>query len=99
VAEADAGLNAMAQMSEMVERVARAIYDAGQMRFHTEPWDTRIAETQENYRALARAAITALREPIEAMMSSIDWSEYEHEFGPAEARLIWETFIDAALKD
>lgn len=61
-------------MSEMVERGAIAIADAdaddGTMVDAKIGWDVCDASMREDYRKEARAAIAALREPTEAMISA-----------------------------
>lgn len=53
-------------MSEMVERVARALHDA---RNNAADYDADyMAEARNGYRELARAAIAAMREPDKAML-------------------------------
>ncbi len=97
-------------MTEMVERVARAICEAD-----SEPWDE-LGETgadnapfpysKEMYRKLARAAIAAMREPTEGMNAAgaLPWRWTTHEappglelpFGWTNADT-WRVMIDAAL--
>lgn len=94
-------------MSEMVERVARAICAADD-----EPWDE-LGETSEDnapfgysrqwYRGLARAAIAAMREPTEEMISGegvhehVHWDYSCYVCGGAQEH--WYAMIDAALKE
>jgi hypothetical protein len=75
-------------MDEMVERVARAIYEEGLTR-------SRMGDhTYEAMLATARAAIAAMREPSAAMANSPDlW------LGPDEITEQWRVMIDAALRD
>lgn len=70
-------------MSDMVDRVARAIHTLR----HNTP------EQQ------ARAAIEAMREPTEAMVSDGDHSNGWYRVGEEEAVLCWHAMIDAALSN
>ena len=76
-------------MSEMVERVARAVIyaDAEAVENEIEPTSPKWAI------ALARAAIAAMREPSEGMLRAAEW--------PASRRHAdaWKTMIGAALND
>lgn len=80
-------------MSEMVERVARAI----QHMHDTGP--------KEHYLAFARAAIEAMREPTPEMYSAAAYADWlagddahrQHKIhAPMDAK--WRAMIDAALK-
>ena|SRR5947209_775032 len=99
----------MSDVPEMVERVARAMFESTRTHTHVgEIWDSRIAETQDWYRGTARAAIAAMREPTEAMIEAaysfsspikaegaeIGSIRQRHE--PADA---WRAMIDQALTD
>lgn len=72
-------------MSEMVERVAKAIMARfnDPLPFHAEE--------------LARAAIEAMREPTNAMERAGD--EYGRFTNGPSACVVWEAMIDEALKD
>lgn len=73
-------------MSEMLERVAKAIYDAG----HDDHGGLRVILPREIANHLARAAIAAMREPTAAMLDA----------GPGDPYLdahVWGKIIDAAL--
>lgn len=90
-------------MSEMVDRVARAIY-AG---YGGDRWDAITDSayasypTQKDYRIAARAAIGAMREPTEKMRD--EGVEFLHELsncnGPNEMASAYRKMIDTALKD
>jgi hypothetical protein len=74
-------------VSEMVERVARAIYESTQGKWTGVPWAE--ADRGEHLRQ-ARAAIEAMREPTEGMLDA----------GPPEPymdRWVWAKMIFAAL--
>lgn len=78
-------------MSEMVERVARAIQAT---RGPRENWDRVTPATRDLWMADARAAIEAMREPTEAMTDA-GWRRIEERDDAAEN---WRMMIDAALK-
>lgn len=94
-------------MGEMVERVARAIYDApngidGDQVADMLIEDSRIssafpAENREQVLAVcrqaARAAIAALREPTDAMIKAAS----PERIGPSLQDDCWRAMIDAAL--
>lgn len=82
----------------MVERVTREILEADILWWHTrhpevsEDEIREIAyEVQDNYIAVARAAIKAMREPTYKMTSAIPKQ--------ADASEAWEAMIDAALSE
>lgn len=83
-------------MSEMVERVAKAIYvseigsDAG--------WDdTRVVKARHLWLAKARAAIGAMREPTELMVKS-GYREDSEGANDEDTADQWRRMIDEALK-
>jgi hypothetical protein len=78
-------------MSEMVERVARAIYAAGKDDYAW-PWDELNETRKEGVRDVARAAIAAMREPTEAMLQA--GSDIAHVVTLDD----WEYMIDEALE-
>ena len=77
-------------MSEMVERVARAIYIAemGNLNRYDD------VMMSEGAREMARAAIEAMRVPTQKMLCAA-WM-VDHEAYPGEE---WGAMIDAALKE
>jgi len=81
-------------MSEMVERVARAIADE-----MVGDWD-RIPErsageaSREDLRVAARLAIEAMRDPTDAMLAACRWHIFED-----ASKQDWQTMIDAALAE
>jgi hypothetical protein len=84
-------------MSEMIERVARAIYeDAWGIEWPPEP-----AGEADEYRRGARAAIEAMREPTEAMLSAAGTRRPRGDevMGPDHPWALWDAMIDAALKE
>jgi hypothetical protein len=82
-------------MSEMVERVARALHEAHK------PWCDYTYDfehpmaSREVYEALARAAIAAMREPTEGM---IEARSVPGVLERSDIRLVWMAMVDAALK-
>lgn len=80
-------------MSEMVERVARAIAEAGR---ESDVLFYPVGKRAEQYAAIARAAIEAMREPTAEMVESglkkpqgmTDW--------PAALGVAWRAMIDVA---
>lgn len=97
-------------MSEMVERVARAIATTCQEKamssgddFDGEwDWDGEMSEERKDYiRAYAKTAITAMREPTNAMKISgyqTNAAEFNPAFASEEAETIYQAMIDEALK-
>lgn len=94
-------------MSEMIERVAKALYDMEPIEdsgesidgFQVTPagaltWEAVKEcheEVAEHYREQAQAAIAAMREPTEAMMDAGDI------FADNTVRQCWQAMIDEAL--
>lgn len=86
-------------MTEMIERVARAIYEkrngAG-----CRPWTRQNAAYQAPYLDDARAAIEAMRIPTEAMRKAYnDEDIVGYSPDPCNHDLVWKTGIDAALNE
>lgn len=73
-------------MSEMIERVARALF----IEYGHEPEEWCEAH-RVHYIAVARAAIAAMREPTEAMVDASG-------MGSQLTSGMWSAMIDAALK-
>lgn len=89
-------------MSEMVERVAKAIFDRGSVL--QKPWEEADDGHREFYRSLARAAIEAMREPTEAMVDVVAPSLFlpgvtTPKSERRTASSIFTGMIDAALKE
>lgn len=57
-------------MSNMVEKVARAINDALVPRFGAQNWQAIDENARNSFREQARAAIEAMREPTEEMLQA-----------------------------
>jgi hypothetical protein len=89
-------------MSEIVERVARAIYlvpVGGREDPYAQRWDELREKHQDAFRAIARAAIEAMREPTEAMMAGVDCAGEKAEWLSGKAwKVGWQAMIDEALK-
>jgi hypothetical protein len=89
-------------MSEMVERVARALFVD---RYPDERWPPE-ARQADDYRGHARAAIEAMRAPTDAMCLA-GWQAGTGVFGKdsqnpniyRRSANSWEAMIDAALKE
>lgn len=80
-------------MSEMIERVARALRGD---EWGSDDWDSATAEDQEYWRRGARVAIKAMRNPTHEQYEALSatgkmWKELNSE-------TVWQTYIDAALK-
>lgn len=73
-------------MSEMVERVARALANEEGYAYDPVPYNRR-----------ARAAIEAMREPTDAMVDAGGWLGGENGVGDSSARVVWTGMIEAAL--
>ena len=84
-------------MNEMIERVAKNLcdFDLGK-----DAWDfTGEHDCRDDYRALARVAIKAMREPTEAMINNEFARAYNYgPFGDKEVRRIFTAMIEEALK-
>lgn len=74
-------------MSEMIERVARAIAEKTVLRLG-------VMHDEEGYEILARAAIAAMREPTAAMSDATEWRNLP----TTDTTRIWVAMIDAALE-
>lgn len=82
-------------MTDMVERVARAIYDsAGSSPTGQPSWDQEDSEMHEWIKCHARAAIEAMREPTDLMWGRGAFAMERYPNGPLET---WRAMIDAAL--
>ena len=82
-------------MSEMIERVAKAIYEEDDPWHKAWPWPN-LNESQgspEPYRRIAAAAIKAMREPSEAMIEAGQQRSDE----TITAVDVYRAMIDAAL--
>lgn len=76
-------------MNEMVERVARAIYESG----WDLTWENAPEHVKDDARRDARAGIEAMREPTEGMGRAGDAVA-----GIFRSRSTWRDMIDEALK-
>lgn len=82
-------------MSDMVERVAMAIFDQMHDGGYDNPYSAS-EETKTFYRKLARAAIEAMREPTELMVYA--GHDVAEEAGKSGVRFAYTAMIDEALK-
>jgi len=86
-------------MSEMIERVAEAIWDArierGGPGRTLMPWP--LYPEADWCRATARAAIEAMREPTEKMLEAGDLPGWDDYVTAGLSKEIWQAMIDAAL--
>lgn len=80
----------MTDISPMVERVAIAAYMATGL---DTPWPDVTPEYKEMVYRVTRAAISAMREPTEAMLSAGNDEAHHHGF----VSPVWRAMIDAAL--
>jgi hypothetical protein len=102
-------------MTDMVERVARAIVDtwaAGAVGVEGGGWDAQDDFGKDAARKCTRAAIAAMREPTGAMymaggivspsahLADKDYKPYgTRTIGDMAAKAAWEKMIDAALEE
>lgn len=88
-------------MSEIIERVARAIYKADAPRWpNQEPFSTLCATVKERFRAQARAAIESMREPTEEMEVFAAETRACQALGADEVpKIIWQAMIDWILEE
>lgn len=96
-------------MSEMVERIARAIcYAHAYTMFFDHPEEERVAQARaheerdwQTFVHAAKEGISAMREPTEAMLDAADNTDIEvgeYLIRQPHARLCWQAMIDEALK-
>lgn len=81
-------------MSDMVEKVARAIYEKRNGR-GCRPWPLQANWHKEPYLQDAETALRALREPTFAMVEA----PAPMEIDPGTADDVWRAMIDAALSE
>jgi hypothetical protein len=87
---------------EMVERVARAMFD---LNIEMLDWDRVHESVSEGYRHSTRAAIAAMREPTEGMVTAgkdaykVTRGKRSNLHGPAGLAGKWQAMIDAALSE
>lgn len=82
-------------MSEMVERVAVALFETEETGYPglSVPFAEQSRKVRERYRELARAAIETMHEPTQTMVDAA------HEVPSDHARHHWRAMIDAALSE
>lgn len=79
-------------MSEMVEQVAKALWDHSGFLWS---WDKVGPRDKDKYRAMARAAIIAMKEPTDAMVGAgVEGWKIN---GYHSIQFVWPCMIDAAL--
>jgi hypothetical protein len=89
-------------MSEMIERVAEALYRAAVRPGPADLWEEVTPYWQATYRRYAIAAIEAMREPTEVMLiGARDWSLKKNGQGVGndQATGCWQAMLDAALTE
>lgn len=95
-------------MSEMIERVARAVFAESHEIGNTHgDFDILMPEVQEVFIRFARAAIEAMREPTATMVSAgsrqrpyrEDDGDYDGMEYRGNTEGTWQAMIDAALKE
>lgn len=87
-------------MSEMIERVAKAIVEKlNEIEGGGTSWDEAGHEMKESMFPLARAVIEAMRDPTTAMLEAEpeDDGEFSKENSIFHARQFWQAMIDEAL--
>ena len=88
-------------MSEMIERVAKAIVEKiNELEGYGTSWEDAPPEQREAMYPLARAVMEAIREPTAAMLEAEpdDDGEFSKENSIFHARQFWQAMIDEALK-
>jgi hypothetical protein len=85
-------------MSEMVERVAKALSIVDGNHPDACSNDEEEIPAWKLYVKDARAAIEAMREPTEAMLNEAVGALDSHNVGSHEANIVWQAMIDEALK-
>ena len=92
-------------MSEMMDRVAQALYDDANDGDPAIPWAETLPPLQTLYRRYARAAILALREPTTAMIAATTAPLIAHHLGDGIydlrepcLRAVYQAMIDEAAR-
>jgi hypothetical protein len=93
-------------MSEMIERVAKAIYEADGFCLGgwsvDKAWPADREDVRAKYRQLACTAIAAMRDPTDAMADAPDvYAGLDDEYGLTRRQTIpvWQAMVDQALKN
>ena len=98
------------QHSTMIERVARALYERTgrhvtdpdrpdeEPAFYPNSWDRAPPGAKDTYRASARAAIAAMRDPIKAITDEMEYQFDNPDIDESFDRA-WGKLIDAALAE
>jgi len=80
-------------MTEMSERVAKALFLTNNPRLSWEEQSTKSPVSVDIYRLLAKIAIEAMREPNDEMLNLVTpWNR-------KKTKAFWQAMIDEALKD
>lgn len=82
---------------QMIERVAKAIWDSGFDRVPDPAWEQTSHLQKEFHRMLARAAIEAMREPSYEMIRAFGVGSQTGFTNDTERSHAWSAMIDAAL--
>ncbi len=82
-------------MTEMIERVAKAIY----LEFENRPDYAQLQMNGVIAEELARAAIEAMREPTEAMLEAAFKTHNAQHLTAASYKKPWQAVIDKLLED
>lgn len=84
-----------------LEKAARAAFNADENR--AGEYDHRSERVKDNYRAIARAVLLAIREPSEGMVevgeSQGPWDYYAAPDGKENALDVYQAMIDKALEE
>lgn len=101
-------------MTPMLEKIARAIYDAAPFRSAEGAWEDQTDEYRRLCAVYARAALLAMREPDDFVCEAGNDADYGctegigldrllqgHDYGPWQdgLRLVFNAMIDAILKE
>lgn len=92
-------------MNDMIERVAEALWSADAERCHSkrrEPWSDVSESVKDDWRFNARAAIQAMREPTDEMVSSGQSAgqSVQPTYLTAESTIErWQAMVDTALSE
>lgn len=86
----------MSSEQTMVERVAQACWQTQTIR----PWEDAHEDEREEMIGYARAAIEAMRDPTDTMLTAVDCGGEKREWLSGKMRVSnWQGMIDAALNE
>lgn len=88
-------------MSEMIERVAKSLQQVRNKdgRAIVPPWEELNDDNREFWLTFARTAILAMREPTTTMLDAANEAVFHSGEPPAQADVVWQAMIGAALKE